>query len=156
MAKHYAIWRKTAKTVLNYDPLWSRRLLSFPLLLRSRCEGSNVAGGRYLTFHLRVVSAIIHYGQSLKRKGGVGQETKEGRARAKKINHCRWWMSHFFSHLSGFSIFTQKGFIFSGEFGGIVINVHYSDGHKSPGYLAVVPYWHMTDMTKWGGREERR
>lgn len=158
-ARHYAIWRKTPKTVVNYDPLWSIPTALISPLLRARREGSNVAGGRNLTSHLRIVSAIIHYGQSLKRKGGWrgrGGETKEGRARARKINHCSWWMSHFFSHLSGFSIFTQKGFIFGGKFGGIVVNVHYSDGHKSPGYLAVVPYWHMADMTKWGGREERR
>lgn len=155
-ARHSAIWRKT---VLNYDPLWSIPTALISPLLRAHREGSKCCGREGPHFsppHCLSYNSLRPIIKEERRWGGGRErETKEGRARARKINHCSWWTSHFFSHLSGFSIFTQKGFIFSGKFRGIVINVHYSDGHKSPGYLAVVPYWHVADMTKWGGKGKR-
>lgn len=137
LGKHYAIWRKTRKTVLNYDPLWSILTALISPLLHAHCVKTGLLRGRGPCFHLFSFPAIIHCGQSLQ---GGKRERKKRRER-ERDKSLDWWMSHFFPYLSGFSIFAQKGLVFCGKFRGIVVNVHYSDGHTCPRYLTVVSYY---------------
>lgn len=128
--KHYPFQRQGN---LNYDPLWPNLTALISLLPPSLCQARAAAlGRRRVKLHLHICS----FTTDIKRLFFFVVSHYRGRSEKNKLPH--WWMSHFFSYLSGFSIFTKKGFIFSSKFRSIVVNVHYSDGHNRPWYLTVV------------------
>lgn len=99
--KRYAIWRKTRKTVLNYDPLWSILTALISPLLHAHCVKTGLLRGRGPCSHLFSFPAIIHCGQSL--QGGERERKKGGRER--KINR---WLDEW-----AISFLTCPGFPFS-------------------------------------------
>lgn len=102
--KHYAIWRKTRKAVLNYDPLWSIRTALISPLLHAHCVKAGLLWGKRTVLPPCSFPAIIHCGQSLQ---GTREKEKR-RERERKINHRfdEWAIS--FLTCSGFPFSHRK------------------------------------------------
>lgn len=84
--KHYAIWRRTWKTVLNRATLINPDCAHFPFALRTLCQRRSIAGDKKLCSH-RCSFSVKYIGYNSLGPIITGEERKQKQRRERKINH---------------------------------------------------------------------